>query len=75
MDAIHISTARRMFARKEPVTVSFITAKGELQTHHDVIPLQADFYAGIRNFKLPNGQIRKVRDNLIVAVNGLEVYL
>lgn len=75
MNQIHISEARRLFSRKEPLSVSYITAKGELQHIENATPLKANFYAGIRNFKLPNGQIRKVRDNLIVAVNQIEVYL
>ncbi len=75
MESIHISTARKMLARKEPVTVSYVTRKGHLETISDAIPLGSDFYAGTRNFKLPNGEIRKVRDNLIVALNNYEVFL
>lgn len=75
MEKIHISTARLMFAKKEPVDITVVTRHGELQTLKSAIPLQANFYAGSRNFKLPNGQIRKIRDNLIMAVNGIEVYI
>lgn len=75
MDKIHISTARLMFAKKEPVDITLVTRHGELQTLKNAIPLQNNFYGGYRNFKLPNGQIRKVRDLLIMAVNGIEVYV
>ena len=64
-----------MLAMKEPVTVSYVTRKGELETLVNAIPLRADFYSGTRNFKLQNGEIRKVRDNLIIALNNYEVFL
>lgn len=75
MDSIHISTARQMLARKEPVTVSYVTKDGRLETIKDAVPLGIQFYSGTRNFKLQNGDIRKVRDNLIVALNNFEVFL
>lgn len=75
MDSIHISTARLMLAKKEPVTISYVTKDGHLETVKDAIPLGVQFYSGTRNFKLPNGDIRKVRDNLIVALNSYEVFL
>lgn len=62
-------------ARKEPVKVSYVTKSGELQTIDDARPAGIQFYAGTRNFILPNREIRKVRDSLIVAVNDMEVYL
>lgn len=72
---MHISTARKILNAHEPLKISFVTAKGELQTYSGAIPLQADFYAGTRNLKLPNGEIRRIRDTLIVAINDDEVYL
>lgn len=64
-----------MLARKEPVKISFVTKTGELETVEGAIPLGINFYAGVRNFKLPNGEIRCVRDTLIVALNDYEVFL
>lgn len=75
MKDLHISQVRRMLAEHKPMTISYVTSKGELQTVENAIPLAANFYAGFRNVKLPNGQIRKVRENLIVAVNSCEVYI
>ena len=75
MDSIHISDARRMLARKERVKISFVTKKGHLETFDDAAPIGVNFYAGTRNFKLPNGEIRCVRDSLIVALNDKEVFL
>lgn len=75
MKSMHISTARAILGRKEPVSVSYVTKAGHLETIKGAIPLAVNFYAGTRNFKLPNGEIRKVRDNLIVAVNDIEVFI
>ena len=75
MGSIHISDARRVLARRLPVKLSFVTKAGELITVNDAIQLKVNFYAGTRNFKLPNGEIRCVRDSLIVAVNDNEVFL
>lgn len=75
MQSIHISTARRMLALRELVTVTYVTRKGEVETLVNAMPLRADFYSGTRNFKLPNGEIRKVRDHLIIAINDKEVFL
>lgn len=75
MEDVHISTVRAMLAKKEPVTVSYVTKDGRLETIHNAVPLGVQFYSGTRNFKLANGDIRKVRDNLIVAVNSLQVFI
>lgn len=75
MQTIHISEARRLLARHESVKISFVTKSGELQTYDGARPLACDFYGGTRNFKLPNGEIRRVREHLIVALNDIEVYL
>ncbi len=59
----------------EPVDLVVMTKKGELREYRGVVGLKADHYAGSRNIKfLESGEIRKIRDCLILAVNGLEVF-
>ena len=76
MNAIHISTARKMLLQPEPVDLVVLTAKGELREYKQVVGLKAQHYSGTRNIKfLQSGQIRKIRDCLILRINGLEVFL
>lgn len=75
MQSIHLSEARRLLALKNHVKITVLTSKGEIQTHDNARPLQADFYAGTRNIKLPNGEIRRIRDTLILAINDIEVFI
>ena len=73
---VHISTARRMLTAPEPVDLVVVTKKGELRSYKGVVGLKADHYAGSRNIKfVSSGEIRKIRDCLIVAINGMEVFL
>lgn len=64
-----------MMAMRKPCTLQIVTAKGEVQTLHNVVQLGVQFYAGTRNVKLENGEIRRIRDVLIIAFNDMEVYL
>lgn len=76
MRSIHITTARTMLNSGDPVYVSVWKANGEILHLHNCILLRYDYYAGTRNIKLlSSGQIRKIRDCCIFAVNGLEVFL
>lgn len=76
MKAIHISTALHMLQSPEPLDLTIVTSKGEVRTYSGVIGLNAQHYAGTRNIKFTaSGQIRKIRDCLILAVNGLPVFL
>ena len=72
---IHISTARQMLISPEPLDLVVLTTKGELREYKNVIGLKPHHYAGSRNIKfIDSGEIRKIRDCLILAVNGLEVF-
>ena len=74
--SIHITTARAILNSGDPVDISLWKANGEIIHLRNCISLRYDFYSGTRNMKiLTNGQIRKVRDCCIVAVNGCEVFL
>lgn len=76
MNAVHISTAIHMLTSPEPVTLTVVTKSGELQTYENCIGLKCNHYGGCRNVKLlGSGEIRKVRDCLILAINGMEVFL
>lgn len=75
MKRIHLSEARRLLGQKKPMKICYLTAKGEVQTANGAIQLGLNFYGGVRNFKLPNRQIRKIRDVLILSLNDMEVYL
>ena len=73
---IHISTVRQMLASPEAVDLVVVTAKGEVQQYKNCVGLKADHYSGCRNIKLlDSGEIRKIRDCLILAVNGMKVFL
>lgn len=76
MNAIHITTAKKMLDSHDPVSICVWTSKGEIQTYQDCISLHYDFYTGTRNVKLrPSNQIRKIRDVCIFRLNGMEVFL
>jgi len=73
---VHISVARQMLAKGEPVDLTVWKADGSIVTYHNCISLKYDHRAGVRNVKLLDSrQIRKVRDVLIYKINDLEVYL
>lgn len=73
---IHLTTALQMLNSPEPVDLTVITAKGEVQSHKQCIGLKSDHYSGCRNIKiLASGEIRKIRDCLIIGINGMEVFL
>ena len=74
--SIHITTARTMLNSGDPVDIAVWRANGEILHLHNCISLRYDFYAGTRNIKLlTSGQIRKIRDCCIFAVNDCEVFL
>lgn len=73
---IHISTALMMLSQPDPVTIDVFKANGELMHMEHCIGLRYDKYAGTRRVKmLQSGQIRLIRDCLIIRINDMEVYL
>lgn len=76
MQAVHINTMREMLDHPEPVDISLVTSKGEVQHYENCISLRYNFRAGTRTIKLlASGQIRQVRDVCILQINGMEVFL
>ena len=76
MQSIHISTARLILNRPEPVDIRLWTRSGEIQTWHRCISIKYDHYKGTRKFKLlDSNQIRQMRESCLFELNGMEVFL
>ena len=76
MNSIHISTARLILNRPDPVDIRLWTSKGEIQEWRRCICIKYDHYKGIRKFKLLDSyQIRQTRECCIFSLNGLTVFL
>lgn len=75
MNKIHITTARKILESPEPVELTVLTTKAEMRTYKNAVGLRRQHYAGSRNIKLlDSGEIRKIRDCLILAINGSQVF-
>ncbi len=76
MNAVHISTLRKILSSPEPLDLTLWTHSGEIQHWHRCISLRYDFYKGTRRMKLlDSNEIRQLRDVCIFEVNGMEVFL
>lgn len=76
MTSIHISTARLMLNRPEPVDIRLWTRTGEIQEWRRCISIKYDHYKGTRKFKLlDSNQIRQMRECCLFELNGMEVFL
>lgn len=73
---IHISTMADMLMRPEPVDLVVLTKNGRILELNNCIGLKFDKYKGTRRIKmLTSGEIRTVRDILIMSINGCEVMI
>lgn len=73
---IHITTMRDMLKRPDPVDLVVVTKDGRVLALNNCVGLKFDLYKGTRRIKmLDSGQIRTVRDILILSVNGCEVMI
>jgi hypothetical protein len=76
MDSLHISQARAILDRGNPVDLVVVKKNGSLMEAKNVISLRYDFYKGTRNIKfLASGEIRLIHDCCIIQLNDFEVYL
>lgn len=76
MNAIHISTARKILQAPEPVSLRCWTKSGGILELNNAVPLRYNFYEGTQQFKLlTSREIRTIRLNLIFELNGIEVFL
>ncbi len=74
--SVHISTARQMLNSGDPVDISVWKSDGSILNLSNAVSLRYSYYGGWRNMKLLNsGEMRRVRDACIFAINGLEVFL
>lgn len=76
MNAIHISTARKMLQAPEPVDIRCWAKDGRILELRNVLPLRYNFYEGTQQVKmLQSNQIRTIRICLIFEINGIPVFL
>ena len=76
MNAIHISTARKILQAPEPVDIKCWTKSGAILELTNAIPLRYNFYEGTQQFKILNSrEIRTIRVNLIFEINKIEAFL
>lgn len=76
MTSLHISQARLMLNRPEPVDIKVWTRKGEIQEWKRVVSIKYEHYKGTRKMKfMENNQIRMMRECCLFEINGMEVYL
>ncbi len=62
--------------KPEPLDLVVLKKSGEVMNLNNCVGLKYDKYKGTRRAKLlDSGQIRMVRDCLILSVNGMEVFL
>lgn len=65
-----------MLKRPDPVDLVVLTKEGRILYLNNCVGLKFDLYRGTRRIKmLESGQIRTVRDILIVSINGMEVMI
>lgn len=73
---IHLSTACELMQKPEPVNLTVLKKDGGLMELEQCTSLRIDKYKGTRRVKmLRSGEIRMIRDCLILYVNGMEVVL
>lgn len=73
---IHISTMADMLMKPDPVDLVVMTKDGRVLELNNCIGLKFDKYKGTRRVKLlDSGQIRCIRDILILKINGCDVML
>lgn len=59
----------------DPVTLTVLTAKGEIRIYENCVALPHKEKKTYRNIRLlKSGEIRKIRDILIIGINDLEVF-
>ena len=76
MQAIHISTAKRILQAPEPVSLRCWAKDGRILELNNAIPLRYNFYEGTQQFKiLASRQIRTIRLSCIFELNGMSVFL
>lgn len=71
---IHMTTMCDMLMKPEPVDLVVVDMSGRVLEMNNCIGLKFDKYKGTRRVKLlDSGQIRTIRDILVMKINGCEV--
>lgn len=71
---IHISTMVDMLMKPEPVDLVVLDKSGRILELNNCIGLKFDKYRGTRRVKmLASGEIRTIRDILVMKINGCDV--
>lgn len=74
--SIHLTEARKIMQRPESFSLTVLASDGRVIEIKECVSLKWDFRTGTRTLKLiPSGQIRRIRDTLIIGLNSLTVYL
>lgn len=67
---------REMLKRPDPVDLVVLTKSGRVMHLDNCVGLKFDLYKGTRRVRmLDSGQIRCIRDILIISINGCEVMI
>ena len=74
--AVHLTTAQQMLQMPDPVDLTVLNKDGQLLCLNNCIGLKYTPYTGTRRVKMLNsGQIRQIRDCLIIEINGMPVFM
>ena len=74
--SIHITEARRILGRGQPVTLTIVKKNGTVIDIPDTISIRFDTYTGIRTIKnIRSGAKRTIHDVQIIALDDFEVFI
>jgi hypothetical protein len=74
--SVHLTTAQQMLRMPDPVDLTVLNKDGQLLYLNNCIGLKLTPYTGCRRVKLlDSGQIRQIRDCLIMQINGMPVFM
>lgn len=75
MDSIHLNDAKKIMNSGQ-VSLDFVASDGKVIHVENCVALKPSKRTGTRTIKLiPSGEIRRIRDALILRVNDIPVYL
>ena len=73
---LHLSSARKIMQQDKAFSIVFLTAEAKKIRIENAVSLKWDLRTGTRTLKaIPSGQIRRIRDSLILEINDTPVYL
>ena len=76
MKDIHISQARRIMQLPSAFSLTFLTKDGSEVRMAQAVSLKWDMRTGTRTIKsIKSGEIRRIRDSLILEINDIPVFI